>query len=61
MSIAKHKIKDEIRESSTPFDVRPKWIFDEISKEMGFLCPEYNSLRTQIARNINKRLPSDIK
>ena len=28
---------------------------------MGFLCPEYNSLRTQIARSINKRLPSDIK
>ncbi len=60
MSIVKHKIKDEIRQSSIPFDIKPKRIFNEISKEMGFMCPEYYSIRSQITRNIDKQLPSSI-
>ncbi len=50
ISITKHKIKEEIRKSSTPFDIKPKRIFDEISKEVGFICPEYNSVKSQVTR-----------
>ena len=27
---------------------------------MGFICPEYNSIRSQITRSINKKLPDDV-
>jgi len=36
-------------------------IFNEVSHEMGFECPEYKSVRSQIIRNINKQLLPDIK
>ncbi|KAG4096393.1 hypothetical protein H8356DRAFT_1355228 [Neocallimastix lanati (nom. inval.)] len=41
ISIAKRKIKDEIRNSSIPLGIKHKRIFNEISQEMGFICPEY--------------------
>ncbi|KAG4105816.1 hypothetical protein H8356DRAFT_1269925 [Neocallimastix lanati (nom. inval.)] len=49
------EIKEERRKSSIPFDIRTKRIFNEISKEVGFLCPEYDTVRSQILRNINKK------
>jgi len=55
ISITKHRIKEERRKSSIPFDIRTKRIFNEISKEVGFLCPEYDTVRSQILRNINKK------
>ena len=36
-------------------DIRPKRIFNEISRDMGLICPEFNSIRSQ-----NKHLPPDI-
>ncbi|KAG4085207.1 hypothetical protein H8356DRAFT_1361944 [Neocallimastix lanati (nom. inval.)] len=35
-------------------------IFNEISQDMGLICPEFNSIRTQIIRSQNKQLLSDI-
>jgi len=57
----KHKYKKEIRESSAPFDIKRKCTFNKISQEMGFICPEYNTIKSQISRNINKQLPHYVK
>jgi len=27
---------------------------------MGFICPEYKAINSQITRNINKQLPPDV-
>ncbi|KAG4096698.1 hypothetical protein H8356DRAFT_1348078 [Neocallimastix lanati (nom. inval.)] len=43
----KHKIKNGIEKSSIPFEMR-------------FICPEYNSIKSQISRNLNKKLPSNL-
>ncbi|ORX64514.1 hypothetical protein BCR32DRAFT_287055 [Anaeromyces robustus] len=53
-------LKDNIRKSSIPFEIKPKRIFNEISKEIGFICPEYNTVRSQTTRYINKKLPYNI-
>ncbi|KAG4085174.1 hypothetical protein H8356DRAFT_1435539 [Neocallimastix lanati (nom. inval.)] len=47
LSIMKHKIKDGIEKSSIPFEMR-------------LICPEYNSIKSQILRNLNKKLSSNI-
>jgi len=59
-SIVKHKIKDAIRKSPFSLDIKPKRIFNEVSLDMGLICPEFNSIRTQIIRSQNKQLPPDI-
>ncbi|KAG4096233.1 hypothetical protein H8356DRAFT_1309712 [Neocallimastix lanati (nom. inval.)] len=63
LSVMKHKIKDEIKKHSNPFDIKRKRLYNEISKEMGFIypCPEYISVKTLILRSINKKLPSNQK
>jgi len=38
ISITKYRVKEEIRKSSTPFDIKLERIFNEISKEVGFFC-----------------------
>ncbi|KAG4099323.1 hypothetical protein H8356DRAFT_1423725 [Neocallimastix lanati (nom. inval.)] len=62
LSVMKHKIKDEIKKHSNPFDIKRKSPYNEISKEMGFIypCPEYISVKTLILRSINKKLPSNV-
>ncbi|KAG4088252.1 hypothetical protein H8356DRAFT_1432913 [Neocallimastix lanati (nom. inval.)] len=60
VSIVKHKMKNEIRKTSIPFDINPKHIYNEISEEIGLICPEYNSIKSQISRYIKKQLPPDI-
>jgi len=40
--MTKHKIKEEIRQSPIPFDIKRKRLFNKISQEMVFMCPEYN-------------------
>ncbi|KAG4101271.1 hypothetical protein H8356DRAFT_1344699 [Neocallimastix lanati (nom. inval.)] len=52
LSVMKHKIKDEIKKHSNPFDIKRKRLYNEISKEMGFIypCPEYISVKTLILR-----------
>ena len=63
LSVMKHKIKDEIKNHSNPFDIKRKGLYNEISKEMGFIykCPEYyTSVKTLISRSINKKLPSNV-
>jgi len=55
ISLTKYRIKEEIGKSFTSFNIRPKRIFNEISKEVGFLCPEYDTIKSQITRNINKK------
>ena len=42
-------------------DIKPKNIFNTVSQEMGLICPEYSTIRSQIIRNINKQYPSNIK
>ncbi|KAG4093474.1 hypothetical protein H8356DRAFT_1354368 [Neocallimastix lanati (nom. inval.)] len=39
ISIAKHKIKDEIRKSSIPLNIKSKRMFNDVSQEIGFICP----------------------
>ncbi|KAG4101052.1 hypothetical protein H8356DRAFT_933677, partial [Neocallimastix lanati (nom. inval.)] len=43
ISIVKHKIKDEIKKSS-------------ITLEMGYICPEYHTIKFQIIRDITSEL-----
>ncbi|KAG4106425.1 hypothetical protein H8356DRAFT_1400216 [Neocallimastix lanati (nom. inval.)] len=59
--VAKHKIKEEIKKNSIPIDIKPKHIFNAVSQEMGLICPEYSTIRSQIIRNINKQFPPNIK
>ncbi|KAG4099871.1 hypothetical protein H8356DRAFT_1423473 [Neocallimastix lanati (nom. inval.)] len=61
ISVAKHKIKEEIKKNSIPMNIKPKHIFNAISQEMGLTCPEYSTIRSQIIRNINKQFPPNIK
>ncbi|KAG4095231.1 hypothetical protein H8356DRAFT_1427120 [Neocallimastix lanati (nom. inval.)] len=56
----KHKIKDRIEKSSIPFGIKIKPLYNKISKEMELICPEYNSIKSQISRNLNKKLPSNV-
>ncbi|ORY16507.1 hypothetical protein LY90DRAFT_517757 [Neocallimastix californiae] len=56
----KHKIKVGIEKSSIPFDIKIKHLYNKISKEMDLICPEYNSIKSQISRNLNKKLPSNV-
>ncbi|KAL6596798.1 hypothetical protein U3516DRAFT_803828 [Neocallimastix sp. 'constans'] len=60
LSIMKHKIKDGIEKSSIPFGIKIKPLYNKISKEMGLICPEYNSIKSKISRKINKKLPSNV-
>ncbi|KAG4100397.1 hypothetical protein H8356DRAFT_1422877 [Neocallimastix lanati (nom. inval.)] len=60
LSIIKHKIKDGIEKSSIPFGIKIKPLYNKISKEMELICPEYNSIKSQISRNLNKKLPSNL-
>ncbi|KAG4089038.1 hypothetical protein H8356DRAFT_1432268 [Neocallimastix lanati (nom. inval.)] len=61
ISVAKHKIKEEIKKNSIPMDIKPKHIFNAVSQEMGLICPEYSTIISQIIRNINKQFPLNIK
>ncbi|KAG4102918.1 hypothetical protein H8356DRAFT_1420747 [Neocallimastix lanati (nom. inval.)] len=61
ISVAKHKIKEEIKKNSIPMDIKPKHIFNAVSQEMGLICPEYSTIRSQIIRNINKQFSPNIK
>jgi len=60
LSIMNNKIKDGIEKSSIPFGIKIKLLYNKISKEMRFICPEYNSIKSQISRNLNKKLPSNV-
>ena len=42
------------------FSIKIKPLYNKISKEMGLICPEYNSIKSQISRNLNKKLPSNV-
>jgi len=46
MSIANHRIKNEIRKSSISLGIKPRRIFNEISQEMGLICPEYDAIKS---------------
>ncbi|KAL6633018.1 hypothetical protein U3516DRAFT_791810 [Neocallimastix sp. 'constans'] len=60
LSIMKRKIKDGIEKSTIPFGIKIKPLYNKISKEMGHICPEYNSIKSQISRNLNIKLPSNV-
>ena len=60
ISVAKHKIKEEIKKNSIPMDIKPKHKFNAVSQEMGLISPEYSKIRSQIIRNINKQFPPNI-
>ena len=59
-SILKHKIKNEIRKNTNPFNLKPRNLYNELSQNMGLICPEYSSVKTQIMRSINRKFPQDI-
>ncbi|ORY73133.1 hypothetical protein LY90DRAFT_503253 [Neocallimastix californiae] len=60
-SLIKHKIKDEIKKSLIPSDIKSKRIFDKISQEIGYICPEYKTIKSQITRYKNKQFFSNVK
>ncbi|ORY81110.1 hypothetical protein LY90DRAFT_500205 [Neocallimastix californiae] len=60
LSFSKYKIKKEIKKSSIPFNIKPKRVFNQISQDIGFICPEFKSIKSQIIRDINKQLPPNI-
>ncbi|KAG4092789.1 hypothetical protein H8356DRAFT_1404614 [Neocallimastix lanati (nom. inval.)] len=60
-SLIKHKIKDEIKKSLIPSDIKSKRIFGKISQEIGYICPEYKTIKSQITRYKNKQLFPNVK
>ena len=38
LSIMKHKANNKIKKRKTPFNLKPKRLFDEISLEMELIC-----------------------
>ncbi|KAL6591665.1 hypothetical protein LY90DRAFT_517870 [Neocallimastix californiae] len=60
-SLIKHKIKDEIKKSFIPSNIKSKRIFDKISQEIGYICPKYKTIKTQITRYKNKQLFPNVK
>ncbi|KAG4093814.1 hypothetical protein H8356DRAFT_1428516 [Neocallimastix lanati (nom. inval.)] len=60
-SLIKHKIKDEIKKSLIPSDIKSKRIFDKISQEIRYICPEYKTIKSQITRYKNKQLFPNVK
>ncbi|KAL6604182.1 hypothetical protein U3516DRAFT_841665 [Neocallimastix sp. 'constans'] len=60
----KYKFKfSYIRKDNSKFNFfwyKNKTLYNKISKEMGLICPEYNSIKSQISRNLNKKLPSNV-
>jgi len=60
LSLTKYKIKKEIKNSSIPFKIKPKRVFNQISQDIGFICPEFKSIKSQIIKDINKQLPPNI-
>ncbi|KAG4103132.1 hypothetical protein H8356DRAFT_929691 [Neocallimastix lanati (nom. inval.)] len=44
----------ELKKNSIPYGIKIKPLYNKISKEMRFICSEYNSIKSQISRNINK-------
>ncbi|KAG4098237.1 hypothetical protein H8356DRAFT_1354763 [Neocallimastix lanati (nom. inval.)] len=44
----------ELKKSSIPYGVKIKSLYNKISKKMRFICSEYNSIKSQISRNLNK-------
>ncbi|KAG4102926.1 hypothetical protein H8356DRAFT_1420754 [Neocallimastix lanati (nom. inval.)] len=55
------EIDVSISKNSIPMDIKPKHIFNAVSQEMGLICPEYSTIRSQIIRNINKQFSPNIK
>ncbi|OUM70681.1 hypothetical protein PIROE2DRAFT_1229 [Piromyces sp. E2] len=52
--------KMKLEKSSIPLDIKPKLIYNEISQEMGLICHEYNTIKSQISRYKKKQLHLDI-
>ena len=57
ISLIKYKIAKEIKNSSNPFEIKTKTIFNEKENEFGFICPEYKLMQSQISQKINKIPP----
>jgi len=47
-SLVKGKIKDRIDNSSDPINENLKSAFDDISKEIGEISPDYNTIKSQL-------------
>ncbi|KAL6622272.1 hypothetical protein U3516DRAFT_744472 [Neocallimastix sp. 'constans'] len=52
--------RNEIKKNLIPLSIKSKRIFNEVSQDMGFICPEYKVIKFKIKRNINKQLPPDL-
>ncbi|KAL6594232.1 hypothetical protein U3516DRAFT_788269 [Neocallimastix sp. 'constans'] len=56
-----HNHPDEIKKSLIPSDIKSKRIFDKISQKIGYICPEYKTIKSQITRYKNKQLFPNVK
>ncbi|ORY44267.1 hypothetical protein LY90DRAFT_509704 [Neocallimastix californiae] len=45
----------KLEKTTIPFDINPKHIYNEISEEIGLICPKYNSIKSQISRYNKKK------
>ncbi|KAG4091036.1 hypothetical protein H8356DRAFT_1331764 [Neocallimastix lanati (nom. inval.)] len=48
ISVAKHKIKEEIKKNSIPMDIKPKHIFNAVSQEMGLISYLFSNYHKNI-------------
>eukprot|EP00833_Pecoramyces_ruminatium_P014750 jgi/Orpsp1_1/1188782/evm.model.d7180000067137.1 len=60
LSIMKYNINNEVKKNKIPFDLKVKHLYEKFSHEMGLICPELGSIKSQAYRKINKQLPPDI-
>ncbi|OUM57848.1 hypothetical protein PIROE2DRAFT_17042 [Piromyces sp. E2] len=60
MSLLKHKINKSIKDK-TSLGMKPKLLYNKYFQKIGKYCPNYNSVRTQMMRTINKQYLSNIK
>ena len=60
-SKAKSEISNNINKYNNLFDIKPKNLYKDTTKNLGIIIPEYKSVRSLINRTINKNFPKDIK
>ena len=58
---AKSEIKNLIKNTKNPLALKPKDIYQESTKNLGLIIPEYKTVKSVINRNINMNFPKEIK
>ena len=58
---ASSEIKKSINKNNNRFDIKPKNLYKDATKDLGIIIPEYKFVRSVTNRTINKNFPKDIK